>query len=476
MVGGTAFVIPARLFRTGAFRLAVTYALLFAVVAVAVSGIAYVAVTRYADQQVDLSLQSEVQAVTAALAGKDRAAVLADIQARIADTAPDYFYYGLQDPGGAVLVGNLPRPVAETVGPNQLLLDEKDGYEPGEPHLIRGTGVALPDGLYLFIGRDTYDLGELQEVIGRSFAAAAVALLVLALVGGVIVGSNFIARVETVNNAARRIMRGNLGERIPSAGTDDEFDRLAHNLNAMLDRNQLLMEGLRQVSNDIAHDLRTPLSHMRQRLELARLQARTVGELQEALDRAIVDIDDVLGLFRALLRIAQIEAGVRSEGFSRVDLSGLVATVVEAYGTVAEESGHGLAADIAPGIAWCGDRQLLTQMVANLVENALRHTPPGTAVAVGLRRGPDGAVVTTIADTGPGIPAELREKVFRRFYRLDSSRNTPGSGLGLSLVAAVAQLHGLTIDLADHAPGLRVTVSFPPAAAAEAGSEPAPAT
>jgi signal transduction histidine kinase len=468
-VEGIAFVILGRLFRTGAFRLAVTYALLFAVVAVAVSGIAYVAVTRYAEQQVDLSLQSEVQEVTTALAGKDRAAVLADIQARIADTAPDYFYYGLQDRAGTVLVGNLPRPIAQVVGPNQMLLDEKDGYEPGEPHLIQGVGVALPDALYLFIGRDTYDLGELQEVIARTFIAAAVALLVLALVGGVIVGANFISRVETVNKAAGRIMQGDLGERIPAAGNDDEFDRLARNLNAMLDRNQLLMEGLRQVSNDIAHDLRTPLSHMRQRLELARLRAQTVGELQDALDRAVGDIDDVLTLFSALLRIAQIEAGVRSEGFSRVDLSGLIGIVIEAYGSVAEEYGHSLAAEIAPGIAWHGDRQLLTQMVANLVENAIRHTPAGTAVRVALKQTPDGMIVATVADTGPGIPAELRDKVFQRFYRLDSSRNTPGSGLGLSLVAAVAQLHGVTVDLADHAPGLMVTLSFPPESAAQPG-------
>jgi signal transduction histidine kinase len=460
-------VILRRLLRTGAFRLAVYYALLFAVAAIAVSGIAYVGVTQYADQQVDLSLQTEVQEVTGAITGKGRADIVADIEGRIADTAPDYFYYGLRDQAGTVLVGNLPGPAPEVVGPNELLLDEKDGYEPGEPHLIRGVGVALPEGLNLFIGRDTYDLGELQEVIAGTFVAAAVALLLLALGGGVIVGVNFIARIETVNKATRRIMRGALGERVPSAGTDDEFDRLADNLNAMLDRNQQLMEGLRQVSNDIAHDLRTPLSHMRQRLELARLRGMTIGDLQDAVDRAIVDIDDVLALFRALLRIAQIEAGVRSEGLSEIDLSGLFATVVEAYGTVADDASHPLSVDIAPNISWHGDRQLLTQMVANLVENAIRHTPAGTTVDVTLTRAPAGVVVATVADTGPGIPEESRAKVFQRFYRLDGSRNTPGNGLGLSLVAAVAQFHEVKVDLADNLPGLKVTLQFPPAAATE---------
>jgi signal transduction histidine kinase len=229
----------------------------------------------------------------------------------------------------------------------------------------------------------------------------------------------------------------------------------------MLDRIQMLMDGLRQVSNDIAHDLRTPLTRLRQRLELARAKATTVADYQAAVDQALAETDEILDTFGALLRIAQIEAGTRRSAFTEVDLSGVLQTIVETYAAVAEDHQHGLASRIAEGVTVQGDRQLLTQMIANLVENALRHTPTGTRIEIELAE-PSSAPVCVIRDNGPGIPEPERQKVFRRFYRLDSSRATPGSGLGLSLVAAVAELHRIAIEVGDNRPGLQVTLRFPP--------------
>ena len=233
-------------------------------------------------------------------------------------------------------------------------------------------------------------------------------------------------RVTAITDAGRDIMRGNLARRIAMRGTGDEFDRLSANLNDMLDRIQMLMDGLRQVSNDIAHDLRTPLTRLRQRLEVARAKATTMADYETAVDKAIAETDEILDTFGALLRIAQIEAGTRRAGFTEVDLSGVCQTIVETYAAVAEDHQHVLEAGSPSGVTVQGDRQLLTQMIANLVENALapyarRH--PDRARAGGER----GRPVCTIRDNGPGIPEPERQKVFRRFYRLDRAAPPPAA-------------------------------------------------
>jgi signal transduction histidine kinase len=254
-------------------------------------------------------------------------------------------------------------------------------------------------------------------------------------------------------------MRGNLSERIPTRAAGDEIDQLATNLNDMMDRLQDLMEGLRQVSNDIAHDLRTPLSRLRQRLEAARLEARSVEDYERAVDQALQDADTALATFSALLRIAQVEAGMRHGSFAELDLSGLIEHLVMTYAPVAEEFGKRLSSSIAPRIRIRGDRELLAQMLVNLIENALRHTPGGSALSVTLHDNGEGPLAV-VTDDGPGVPRAEREKIFRRFYRLQTSRTTPGSGLGLALVAAVAELHQIRIRLADNRPGLKVMLQF----------------
>ncbi len=287
--------------------------------------------------------------------------------------------------------------------------------------------------------------------------------LLLGAAGGIWLSQVFLYRVDAISRTAEAIIDGDLTQRVPLRGTGDDLDRLAETLNRMLDRMDRLLESVRQASNNIAHDLRTPLTRLGQRLEEARTQVRSADGQQRALDAAKAEVDALLGTFAALLRIAEVEAGAQRAAFRRVDLSAVVATVAEAFAPSAEEAGYTLVAEVAPGIAVHGDRELLTQALVNLVENALRHTPPGTQVRL-LLRAQAGRAVMAVEDNGPGIPEAERDQVLRRFYRLDHSRSTPGSGLGLSLVAAVAELHGAELRLEDAKPGLRVVINLSRAA------------
>jgi signal transduction histidine kinase len=335
--------------------------------------------------------------------------------------------------------------------------------------LFRIFRIALKNGGFLVLGQNAYPLEELREFVFGAFGWGAGATLVLAVLGSVVMSTGVLRRVEAINRASERIMAGELDRRLPTttgdwSGSGDEFDRLAANLNVMLDRIEVLVQGLRQVSTDIAHDLRTPLGRLRATLELARDSASVDGRSAGAtvIDQAIEEIDALLATFGALLRIAQIEAGASRRGFGPVDLSAVLEAVVEVYAPAAEEKNQTLTRRILAGIIVFGDRALLTQMLANLVENAIRHSPPDAHidVALSVADGIEGPQVT-ISDDGPGIPEAERDKVFRRFYRLDASRSTLGNGLGLALVAAVKDLHGAKIQLFDNPPhGLRVVLSF----------------
>jgi signal transduction histidine kinase len=276
------------------------------------------------------------------------------------------------------------------------------------------------------------------------------------LVGGWLVSSRFLSRIDEITKAADGIIGGDMGRRIPIRGTNDDFDRLAATLNRMLDRIAGLLENLRQVSNDIAHDLKTPLTHLRNRLVAAKSNSH---DKEAAIDAAIGDTEEILETFSALLRIAQIESGTRRSGFREVDLSWLFETVAEDFRPVAEEEGKSLVPVIQPGLTTTGDKDLLVQMLANLLENAIRHTPAGTQIELSLARMASG-FVASVADNGPGVPADERERIFRRFYRLEKSRTTQGSGLGLSLVAAIADLHGIAVAAWDNAPGLSVSMTL----------------
>ncbi|MEA3292517.1 MAG: HAMP domain-containing sensor histidine kinase, partial [Pseudomonadota bacterium] len=267
-------------------------------------------------------------------------------------------------------------------------------------------------------------------------------------------------QIESINTTSREIMSGDLSRRIPTRGSGDDFDLLAGNLNAMLDRIQALMEDVRRVSDNIAHDLRTPLARLRNRLELLKTDADADSPDSQAVEQAVAEADGLLATFNALLRIARIEAEQRREAFEQVALDTVVQDVAEFYEPLAEDKAQRLLLDLQPGIRLQGDRDLLFQALANLLDNAIKYTPRGGRIEISLQSSEIG-VRLIVADNGPGIPVEAREKVLQRFFRMEESRTTPGNGLGLSLVAAVAKLHGITIRLEDNRPGLRVVWELP---------------
>ncbi|HJU19077.1 MAG TPA: ATP-binding protein [Stellaceae bacterium] len=449
-----------RLLRTSSFRLTVLYAGLFGVSVLILFAVIYWATGLYMTGSLDAAVDSDITELYDAFHSGGTAAVAARIGERVRQMPRGPIYYLLQDRGGRVLAGNLP---AFHGGPGRFDLTAPErGPQGGERTIaIRARGVVLPGGTYLMVGADAFPRHEMHELILKAFGWGSVITLVLAFGGGALMSGGVLRRIETISRATHDIMDGDFSRRLPVRGTDDEFDHLVSGLNAMLDRMERSMESVRQVSNDIAHDLRTPLTRLRQRLERAHDRAHSVGAWQGAAARCIAELDAILETFGALLRIAQIDSGVARRRFARLDLSDLLHTLVEVYQPMADEKGQSFTVAIAAGLAVSGDRELLAQMLANVVENAMKHSPPGASVGL-FAAASAGAVEVVVADDGPGIPAAEREHVFRRFYRLENSRSTPGSGLGLSLVAAIAALHQVRIDLADNGPGLRISLRFSP--------------
>ncbi len=445
-----------RLLRSYSFRLTLLYVGLFGISVLVIFAVVYAATTSYLTRGLELSVEAEMSTLLNARSDGGLPGLIKAVDEYPSGATYHLIYTLLQDGSGRRLAGNLPAQRATTGWQDLPLPAGEDGADEG--NTIHAKGLIVND-LYLLVGESTFQLGETREFIARSMGWGLLVTAALALLGGMVMSASLLRRVEVVRRTAQEIMAGDLFRRMPTRGTGDDFDQLSASLNEMLDRIQALMEGLRQVSNDIAHDLRTPLTRLRQRLEAARLKARTVDDYAIAVDSTLADTDQILRTFGAMLRIAQIEAGTARSRFTTVDLSGVLRAIVDLYAAFAEDQQQVLTGRIADGVAVHGDRELLTQMLVNLVENALRHSPAGTAVEVKLERQADG-VVCSIADNGPGIPKEEHDKVFRRFYRLDASRATPGSGLGLSLVAAIAELHGVAVSLADNQPGLRVELRF----------------
>lgn len=354
------------------------------------------------------------------------------------------------------LAGNLPR-MAPRTGQNILTLPSFSAEH--ERRQIIGRGEFIAPDLFVFAGRDLSIADDTEEGVLNTFVWVLVATLVLALGGGILVSNSFLARMDAITRTCRAIMAGHLTDRIPESGTRDELDRLAATINAMLDRIGGLMENVRQITSDIAHDLRTPLTRLRHHLELARNVSNTVKDYEQAIDRAISDSETILSIFSALLRIGQIEAKTDTAQMEEIDLSNLLVSLNEIYGPVAEDANHTIQAEIEPAVSVFGDRQLLTQMFSNLIDNAVMHTPSGTSITIRLKKQGHSAVVE-IADDGPGIPPDEREKVLRRFYRMERARSTPGSGLGLTLAASIAAYHDAQVEFSDNGPGLIASVVF----------------
>jgi signal transduction histidine kinase len=386
----------------------------------------------------------------AALSSRDQ--LVAEVQGRKANGDYREFNYLVQSAGGEVIAGNLPA-MGAVNGWTKVILP---GGDLDEPAIARGR--VLPDGNFLLVARDAQSLYDTRDFIFQVLGWGLGLALPLAIAGGIATSLATLRRIETINRATIKIRRGDMTERVPVTDVDDEFNRLAQNINAMLDGLQELTEGIRQVTNDIAHDLRTPLTRLRQDLERAQQEPQTVG-YEALVVRSIASIDEVLDTFSSLLRISQIESGSERARFAWLDLSGLFRDMADTFAAVAEEAGKVVNCNIVGGLKLLGDKTLLRQMIVNLIENCIQHTQRGANITIELGKDETG-VYAIIADDGPGVPEWAREKIFRRFFRLDQSRHSPGNGLGMSLVAAIAKHHGIALTVSDNNPGLRVLLRF----------------
>ena len=447
-----------RALRTSTFRFAALYVVVFISSVAVLTIVAYFSIRSALEHQLRANMQAEVAALAKAYraGGLDRLRTTASNPRRRASWR---YRYRIVTTEGATVVSAINLLDRQLEPPQTSINTQRPTLT---AHGARALTVALDDKYKLSIASNQVVLRDLQRALGDALLVILAASLLLGLGGGWLVSSRYLARIDRISETAQSIIAGDLARRIPVSSTNDELDRLALTLNGMLERINELMDSLQQVSNDIAHDLRTPLSRLRHRLEQASVSDLSTSEMQESIAAAISDTDAILETFGALLRIAQIEAGSRKSGFTELSLSDLVNDVVEAYGPAIEDQGNSLSATIANGIQMTGDRELLAQLLANLIENGLRHTPSNTTIEIGLQEKAD-SIRLVVADNGPGVPSDQKNKLFDRFYRSDQSRTTPGSGLGLSLVKATADLHRAEIDLRDNKPGLAVEIIFPKA-------------
>lgn len=451
-----------RLFKTvrsGPFRLALLFAAIFAVGSILLVVVVEKAVESYAQQVTSDTLTTEVARLAAIDRRVGQAGVVASIHERAA-ARQQAFRYLLTDRAGHRLVGDLPR-AADRIGWATVSVAEPAiaGDPQDDPAPMKTVGVARPGGGRLVVGSDVYDVQELREWLDTVTLWGGSGITLLALIAGYVIAVIFTQRLERVNVSINTIMDGRLDERVPVIGLDGEFDRLSANLNRLLDRIQALMIGMRQVSTDIAHDLRTPITRLRQHLEHS-IAADGGPVPQHVIEDALAQIDEIMTIFSALLRIGTIEGGAGRTRFQPVDLSEIMHRVLLAYQPVAEDGSKRITGTIDLGVVVNGDADLLTQMFTNLIENALIHTPPRALITLALHVDGD-AIVAEVSDNGPGIPIEERDNVLKRFYRLDTSRSNIGAGLGLALVAAIADLHGAHLSLADAHPGLRAKIVLP---------------
>jgi signal transduction histidine kinase len=399
-------------------------------------------------------------------AGRD--GLIATIGRRIADERLEGGLYLLVDTSFAPVAGNLkvwPKALRGSAGWGNFDAPEWKPDAQDRP-LLRASFETLPEGYHLLVGKDIDDLDEFAEEIE---VALSLSILLTFFLGGftsVFVTRRTIRRIEAINATSRVIMQSGLGQRIPRQGTRDEWDLLAENLNQMLDRIEGLMGEVKQVIDNVAHDLRTPLAHMRGRLEKAYASPRDGEHDQSLIGDTMADLDSVLRMFASLMRISQIEANDRTAAFRAVNLASIAREVVELFDAAAEEKGVHLSVVAEQPVLVTGDRDLLFDAVANLIDNAIKHGRDAGQVTVEVAQDNGGALIS-IADDGPGIPVNESQQVFKRFYRLERSRRTPGNGLGLSLVAAVARLHSARIEMTDNAPGLRFSLLFPLPAGAD---------
>ena len=461
------------------FRLAVLYVLLLGVSVAILLGFIYWSTAGFMARQTDATIGAEVQGLAEQYRRRGLTGLSVIIAERAALDPAGAGVYLLADEQYQPLVGNVEIwPAAEPDDDGWVdfrlsqPVDSEHGSAP-QADAARAKVFRLRGGLRLLVGRDIRELAATRDLIQDALAWGLAITAALALLGGWLMSAGVVRRIETVNEVGREIMDGDLSRRVPTDGSGDEFDQLAVNLNRMLARIEALMASVRQVSDNIAHDLRTPLSRLHTKLSQLR-DTDLSPESAAGVDTAILDAEELLSAFNALLRIARVESGSRRAAFAHLDLVPLLHDVAELYEPLAADKAQCLQvlparspgsadADADAGLRVHGDRDLLFQALANLLDNAIKYTPDGGEIAL-RARSVDDSVEITVTDSGPGIPAPLRDKVLQRFYRIDASRSAPGHGLGLSLVQAVAQLHAAELRLEDAAPGLRVVLTVERAA------------
>lgn len=446
-------------------RLAATFTALFAVTVIALFGLLFFGLTASLTDQIEARTQSTMDALASVDRDKGFADLASVVTAESASLRDTDFIFELVDESGRHVAGNV-KGIPQS--DDWLSLDRStiqpawDNGDKDDRFLAIWEPVSKGR---LLVGSSNRELRQTQtfllEVLG-------IGLIATTLAGGLC--GAFLAvttqhRIDAFASTLAAVAEGKIAARVPLSGSGDDIDHVAEQVNRTLDHLQRLIENVNQSSSDIAHDLKKPISRLRQRLDMARLSASTVGDFRAAVSDTLGDLDSMTATFDALLRITQIEAGARRARFASLDLGAVLDDVADVYAAVAEDAGQHLE---GPAARWKpafikGDRDLLVQLFANLIENAIRHCPKGARIALILHDRPDG-FRAEVRDNGPGIPAHERENVFRRLYRLERARSTPGSGLGLTLAAAIAELHDAKIELANGEPGLRVTITFPAAA------------
>ena len=452
---------PARLLRSTTFRLTLIYFGLFGVSAVVLVGFLYWSTAGFMARQTDQAIEAEIRGLGEQYSQFGTLGLVRALNRRTARARASRGLYLLTDASLRPLAGNLSAWPREAPGADGWVTFELEyADQRGAVDFGRARIFELSGGLRLLVGRDIRERLEIDARFRESIGWGIALALLLSIAGGVLISRPMLRRIDAVNQTSREIMAGALDRRIPVRGTGDEFDRLAANLNDMLDRIAQLVASVREVSDNIAHDLRSPLARLRGRLELALADRGDEDAYRRAIGRTIEEADALLATFNSLLRIARLEAGVEAGPIDSFDLDALVDDVAELYAPLAEERRVALAA--APGAAGRirADRDLLFQAIANLLDNAIKYSPEGGAVTVAARAIGD-RVEVSVADAGPGVPDALKDRVVERFFRVEASRNAPGAGLGLSLVAAVVERHGGALELADNHPGLRVALTLP---------------
>lgn len=435
---------------------------LFATSVFILMGFIYWATAGYMSSQTDETIEAEIIGLAEQYQRQGLNGLISVIRERVARDPNGKAIYLFTARDFIKLAGNIskwPEDGEVQDGWLNFTLDDNLGWPGEQSRPARARVFIVPGGLRLLVGRDVNEFMAVKQLVERAINFGMGITFALAMLGGIMMSRSTAKRVELINQTSQKIMKGNLALRIPDRGTNDDFDQLARNLNEMLDKIVQLMEGIRHISDNIAHDLRTPLTRLRNQLENTLMTVERDQDRQQVAS-AVAEADQLLATFNALLRIARLEVGGKASNFQAFNLSELVQDAAELYEALAEDKRQKLTIVIEENVTITGDRDLLFQTLCNLIDNAIKYTPEGGDIDISLSSA-NKEIFLSVSDTGIGIPEEERDKVFQRFYRVAKSRSLPGNGLGLSLVLAVMDIHQSKVILDDNEPGLRVELVFP---------------